>query len=55
MTRRNHEMRELTTRELDAVTGGDKASTGGTKTTTKTPPREPYMVYTMSDALISSY
>jgi hypothetical protein len=61
MSQRNRETlalkvhRELTASELDAITGGDKATTGGTKTTTKTPPKGPYLVYTMSDILISSY
>jgi hypothetical protein len=57
MTKRNNETRkqELTASELDNVTGGDTkaATTGATKTTSKTP--QTYMVYTMSDALISSY
>jgi hypothetical protein len=57
MTNLNTETRgqELTASELDTVTGGDTktATTGATKTTSKTPPV--YMVYTMSDALISSY
>jgi hypothetical protein len=52
MTKLNHATREqeLTASELDAVTGGDKAATGGaTKTTSKTP----YMVYTMQQVLVS--
>jgi hypothetical protein len=53
MTRQNHEIRELTASELDTVTGGDKATTGGTKTTTKTPPNE-YLVYDMNEVFISS-
>jgi hypothetical protein len=57
MTKLNNETREqeLTASELDTVTGGDTkaATTGATKTTSKTP--QTYMVYTMSDALISSY
>jgi hypothetical protein len=57
MTKLNNETREqeLTASELDTVTGGDTkaATTGATKTTSKTPPT--YMVYTMSDVLVSSY
>jgi hypothetical protein len=55
MTKLNNEARELelTASELDTVTGGDAkaATTGTTKTTSKTP----YMVYTMSQVLVSSY
>jgi hypothetical protein len=54
MTKRNHEMRELTACELDAVTGGDKPATGEAKTTTKTPPKGPYLVYNLNQVLVSS-
>lgn len=57
MTKRNDETREqeLTASELDTVTGGDTkaATSGATKTTSKTP--QTYMVYTMSDVMVSSY